>query len=219
MLPPFSHHQSSNMTDWHSLKADNDGHHETAACWIIIVTTKQQSTISAYLQVSSTNIYRRSQTGYLNMAEFGHLNWLNRLMKKLAKIDIYFKKSVSWLGTFSGGNWIKLQNSWSWMPSRVLYMNESDSLIECLSLSSVELSLPFLDSVRTSQEIIRWMSNKVHINKVVSAKMSTSMIKPVFLLRPFSFGNNLWSFCEASLCVYVKRIRNELSPCLVFCTN
>lgn len=49
--------------------------------------------------------------------------------------------------------------------------------------------------------------------------MSASIMKPVFLLRPCSFGNKLWSFCEASPWVYVKRIRKELLQCLAFCTN
>lgn len=59
----------------------------------------------------------------------------------------------------------------------------------------------------------------IHLKNVVCQKMRASMMKPGFLLRLCSFGNKLWSFCEASPWVYVKRILNELLPCLAFCKS
>lgn len=112
-------------------------------------------------------------------------------------------------------------------------MNESDSLIwllpsaEFLLWASFEASLPFLKSVISQKKTSVGLDTSYldlilltfKYNKVLSWKMCASMMKPVFLLWLCSFGNKLWSFCEASPWVYVKRILNELLPCLAFCTN
>lgn len=59
----------------------------------------------------------------------------------------------------------------------------------------------------------------IKYNKLACQQVKASKMKPVFLLWLCSFGNKLWSFCEASPWVYVKRILNESLPCLAFCKN
>lgn len=99
--------------------------------------------------------------------------WRDRISNKRVGTDIFpFPTTNQFYSsnrviTFSGGNWNKLQNSLSWMPSRVLYMNESDSLV-CLFLPSAEFLLwaslkvspPFLDSENVTK-IFRRMNHMI----------------------------------------------------------